>query len=130
MTKSKMQSLKIREETFGALVELHIGSWDQYRKYLKDIFNIESETQTVTGQMKYLVSEDMDEGCYIMWIENFDPADAECIGTLTHECLHVATTMMKYKGVPINAENQEVTAYLLEYFVRGFLTALLNKKSS
>jgi hypothetical protein len=54
--------------------------------------------------------------------------DPECIGILTHECVHVATHILEKCGVKEKESCDEALAYLIGYLVESFLSALKKKR--
>lgn len=54
-----------------------------------------------------------------------DEAEFTCpwYGALAHECVHVATHIMEILPIPINRENDEVTAYLAGWAMQETLVA-------
>jgi hypothetical protein len=41
------------------------------------------------------------------------------IGTIAHEAVHVAGAICEQLGIPVNAENDETLAYMVDYLVQG-----------
>jgi len=56
--------------------------------------------------------------------------DAENIGVLTHECIHVANYILDRCGVKEKKSCDEALAYLVGYLVESFLKALTNKNQA
>lgn len=52
---------------------------------------------------------------HIVWVRKFDN-----YYTLTHELVHLALAIMKNKGIPVDLANEEMIAYLVEYYVKTF----------
>lgn len=48
---------------------------------------------------------------FIVWVEKEDDT-----GCLSHECLHLAREVMDYVGIPVDSKNDEVIAYIQEYW--------------
>ena len=55
-------------------------------------------------------------------------SDPHWIGTLTHECVHVATHILEKCGVKEKESCDEALAYLIGYLVESFLIALKKKR--
>lgn len=49
----------------------------------------------------------------VHWFSLYLPK-AAAAGTIVHECSHVVDFVLDHHGVPLNAENTEIRAYMLE----------------
>lgn len=62
---------------------------------------------------------------FVFWIKHI-----EDIASLIHELYHLGVKMFKYKGVPVTAENDEVMAYYMGYWVTRIMNVLKEENVS
>jgi hypothetical protein len=59
----------------------------------------------------------------VIWSKHKDKS-VESLSTLVHECVHAANMVLDHKGIPMNLENDESQAYLVEWLFENCLRAL------
>lgn len=109
----------IPNEIFGYGVTFWICSFEEAMGMLDQHLS-----QNAVGQFYSTISEDADaaffedlDGFTLLWIrDKQDLPLEELFKAITHECVHIAVCLTKSRGIPINAENQELLSYLTAYY--------------
>lgn len=101
----KIKFYKVKNELFKAPLSLFIGNVDEYNKKIKEL-GYNDNAVFATGNGKFW---SQDNFC-VMWIN-----DLSNKGLIIHELSHYCFYVMNRKGIPINVENDEVFAYMIEY---------------
>ena len=79
---------------------------------------------TAFGVLFHLAKiEDPNDKAYLLWQRHFDWTIAD-MGVFVHELLHFAVSILDDKGIAVRVENDEVLAYLQEYYVVRFFEQL------
>lgn len=89
---------------------------DDVHKWFKKVgFNLNRKNKLNTNDIGSVWSIPDSKYSHIVWI-----GDPEDYYTILHESIHLATTIMDEKGIPISKNNDEVLAYLSEFWTRIF----------
>jgi hypothetical protein len=119
MVKKKKLFKKFNCDVFTNAVWLLAGyTPEEYKKFLdKKGLPLENDIKYDRGG-----TSRFNGGLITVWIKKFDD-----YYTLTHEVVHASTFIMENKGIPTGKDNDEVLAYLVEYWTRKFWKAISKK---
>lgn len=98
-------------------------------KYVHDEFDdreFELPDDTWGGKALICFSEDGNK-TFIVALRKWH-GNADCHSVLVHECAHAARMILQARNVDMNADNDEMIAYLSAYLARKCLNVLLPKR--
>lgn len=120
-----MTRFTITEDVFKSAATFVVNAnFDELKKFHaryahKDEKPISEDHRTSNGMVLSLKNRN-GEPCYVVWVKNFDWTIPE-MAVLAHELVHLAVAITHDKGIQVRTENDEVLAYLHEYYmVRAF----------
>jgi hypothetical protein len=122
-----MKIVEVFCDVYGATCFLFVGSKKKFDKFCQKEFNMTiTGKDTANGSMSHLATPKGQE-VFIIWMDEFKPNDPINIGLLAHECTHVTLELMDDRGIPVSLENEEVIAYLTQFFLTKFLEKINSK---
>lgn len=116
--------------------EIHYcnSTWQEMVKFLNDTYmpgyktfeygkEIELEySNGTTGRVFVVFDNTGSDASYWFWSGETVGTDTGYIGWVSHECMHLVTEIMRQVETPLQAETEEMYAYLLEYIVTEVLS--------
>lgn len=86
-------------------------SGDQFKNFdLKELNNWDTDAQCLGRMIPFM-------GSFIILIKPHNMNFRDFVGTLTHECVHVAQYLLRNRRIPLSEDTEEVHAYLTEHLV-------------
>lgn len=113
-SKNKLKYYEIHNDLWKAPLSLYIGNKESYNKRMKKL-GLEDDVLVLNEAGKYWM--DREKGYKVMWIPSLENKDV-----LIHELVHYCFDVMNTKGVPIQYENDETIAYLMEYMFNKIMS--------
>ena len=119
---------------FKAHIHYSKGSWSNMLKSLNDVYKpgytvyeygkeIElSYSKGTTGRVFVVADNTGMSVDYWFWSGENASDDTGYCGWVAHECMHLATEIMRQVETPLLPETEEIYAYLLEYIVTEVLS--------
>ncbi len=93
-------------------------------KLLEDLDDAEDSADGLTIDLKNCGLD----GNVIVFLKDFYPGmldyESKPIGVLSHEIIHAVVAVLRSRGIPFNAANEELIAYLHEYIFNKALEYL------
>lgn len=128
----EMKSFKVDVDLFGMTVDVCLGSYENTKKHIKDEYGVDVDPEVhFVNTDGVLIDLEKDYGvccCLVLAVKNFKDVMKDdmpyAVNLITHECLHAATAIMDNRGIPVNLENDEVTAYIQSYIVQKIMEQL------
>lgn len=126
--KPKKICFVVSEEVLKSSVTFYIGyTWSEFN----EIFNklkLESEPELEANHemshgLALTAKNKAKETCFIIWIKYFT-WDINRLGVLAHEIIHTTGGILHEKQIPVRLENEEIFAYLHEFYFKGALKKL------
>ncbi|MPN28191.1 hypothetical protein SDC9_175631 [bioreactor metagenome] len=114
----------IPEKMYHFPLRVFVGSYEEYSAYCKRHYGFEEKEQQFFGGFSFLVTYENGKPEGFIWLPKFDSASIGDIGTLSHECIHIALRVLFKLGISVTEGNQEPLAYLHEYFFTEALKKL------
>lgn len=111
------------------------GSWHKMLDWLQEVYKpgytvyeygkeIELAYSKGTYGRVFVVADNTGTNVdYWFWSGEATGEDSAYCGWVAHECMHLATEILRQVETPLLPETEEVYAYLLEYIVTEILTA-------
>jgi len=105
----------IEAEPYGWPVLVYVGSWAQFRAYLKCRNSVDvGEQQFGGGYHARMYCAETCDAYSAIWLPKPPLATLEGLRVLSHELLHAAFGILDRVGVPMGFEHQEALCYLHE----------------
>lgn len=98
---------EIEEPVFGMKVYLQVGGSEA--EIVAQWSDLTDDGLWADGSHGFVVLDKT--GRLLVWL-----AEKPGAGRIAHECVHIAIRTMEVCGVPVNAKNQEVIAYLVHFW--------------
>lgn len=103
-SKKKLKFYKIDNKLLKAPLSLYIGDKDLYNKRMVELGFDDCQIDHQDGNIWF------DKKLVVIWFPHLNNT-----GVIIHELLHYCFDIYGKKGIPINRENDELMAYMLEY---------------
>lgn len=106
------QTTKIHIPIYGDYLHIFIGSRKQYLAYVLKCYNVDlsGDIRELTDGAATFISPHI----YSLWLAHYHNTIAS-MGTLVHECLHIAIKVLEHRSIYMSAEEDEALAYLQEW---------------
>ena len=115
----KLEVYDLKEPVFHSAVTLVVNcTFEQCQKWLKKYSDedLKECERFANGVGLHLPIKNKDgQNCHVIWLKKFEWTIYD-MSVLVHELVHLVTSLLDQKQVPIGLENDETMAYLLEYY--------------
>lgn len=120
-----MKEFLIKEKVFGVDCRVYVGSCKKYQKAFWKRYRLkkDDESGNAGGCTMVTLKSGAVEG--IIWMPEFNRRKDRNLGTLLHECNHLALNIATRAGfLPKSFDTQEPVCYLQGYFFEEILRKL------
>jgi hypothetical protein len=118
----------LENNTYNIPVTIFIGSYKECEAYRKRVFQLPPSKQCFYAGYSELLEEAKTAECLgFIWMPEYNHSISN-MGTLSHECLHIAMRILQVCNIQITFDNHEALAYLHGHIFEEALAALLAKK--
>lgn len=118
----------VTEKTFKSAITFYIGyTWKEFNAKIEDIkYDTEKSLDPIHENANGLavgIKNKKNEDCFVLWMSEF-AWNVRKIGILSHELIHCTGYILENKQIPIRLENDEVFAYVHEFYLAEALKKL------
>lgn len=120
-----MKKKEYYSKTYRANCVFFIGTPEEFLKYwnkrLKSEVDIDIEWLRECSGAHFTLVKPGSSTYRVLWVKEFKKNKPDSYATVSHEAVHMANSILQYKGVETTQENDEALAYLVEEITEEFL---------
>ena len=96
----------------------------------EEVLEAEEEEHIICQGLTFSREEDVEshgkkpKHIRVIWLRKFNFQNLRHTGTLIHEAQHATISLLKYLGIELSDESEEMYAYLVEFIVMDTIRAL------
>ncbi|MFA6716058.1 MAG: hypothetical protein WCS27_11825 [Victivallaceae bacterium] len=110
-------------------VIIFVGSYEECEEYRKRRFKLQPKKQRFyAGYSDFLEDTKTGEFLGFIWMPRYTHTISN-MGTLSHECLHIAMRILEVCNIQITFDNHEALAYLHGHIFEEALASILHSTS-
>lgn len=120
-----MKEFLIKEHVFGVDCRVYVGPCKKYQKRFWKRYRVEKDDESGNAGGCTMVELKNGAAEGVIWMEKFNRKNNRNLGTLSHECTHLALDIAVRCGfLPASFETQEPVVYLHTFFFEEALRRL------
>lgn len=114
----------LENNIYNTPLTIFIGSYKECEAYLHRVYGLDKQEQRYYGGYSQILTNlNTGEVRSFIWMPKYNHMISD-IGTLSHECLHIAMRTLESCNTPVSHNNHEALAYLHNYILEHSLFAL------